>query len=272
VDVRLESVPGAFIVRVINPNIPKLPFLGDGTAALELFDDVVDATTPASLERAARGVRAVGEFLTWGAPRGDDDVPLRYRGSKLDRFLSSKFVYGNGIIADVTNAEVVFISLAVGIGGTYAASYAYYVSLREEAEREAIEKKAKAAAAAAAAAAVAAGKKKEMKSKAGKTDDIGDDSTKAKEKVATTTTSTDTTTTMKATEILAVESVDENVAVAGKNEPDEWDIVARAQRAVVEVDVGVGAGDDDASRGGGADAPRRRKRDAIMKNLFGRGK
>lgn len=149
VDVRVESVPGVIIVRVINPNIPRLPFLKDGTAALEFVDKIVDAA-PERLERAAEEVRAIEQFLTWGAP---ETKPVTFGGSSLGKFLSSKFVYGGktvslGALGDLTNSEVVLASLGVGIAGAYGASYAYYVYLREEAEKEAEVKKAVAAAAA----------------------------------------------------------------------------------------------------------------------------
>ena len=57
VDVRVESVPGAIIVRVINPNIPRLPFLGDGDAALEFADGVVGAAP--GIVGAAAGAAAL---------------------------------------------------------------------------------------------------------------------------------------------------------------------------------------------------------------------
>ncbi|KAL7478635.1 hypothetical protein ACHAW6_004390 [Cyclotella cf. meneghiniana] len=147
VDVRVESVPGVIIVRVINPNIPRLPFLKDGTAALEFVDKIVDAA-PERLERAAEEVRAIEQFLTWGAPEAK---PVTFGGSSLGKFLSSKFVYGGksvslGALGDLTNSEVVLASLGVGIAGAYGASYAYYVYLREEAEKEAEVKKVVAAA------------------------------------------------------------------------------------------------------------------------------
>ncbi|KAL7516949.1 hypothetical protein ACHAWX_001919 [Stephanocyclus meneghinianus] len=147
VDVRVESVPGVIIVRVINPNIPRLPFLKDGTAALEFVDKIVDAA-PERFERAAEEVRAIEQFLTWGAP---ETKPVTFGGSSLGKFLSSKFVYGGktvslGALGDLTNSEVVLASLGVGIAGAYGASYAYYVYLREEAEEEAEVKKAVAAA------------------------------------------------------------------------------------------------------------------------------
>lgn len=258
VDVRLESVPGALIIRVINPNIPKLPLLGDGTAAMRFVDDVVIDATPENIDRAVNGARAVGDFLTWGAPRGP---PLRYGGSPLDVYLSSKFEYYGGDDVDVTNADVIFGSLAIGIGGSYASSYAYYVKSREEDERDANEKRAKVAAAAAAKAAAAEKKKAKAKEEAKVKEEVenvafkaegadadvggGGDSTKAKEVGGSVVA---TTTTVEATE-----------------KADEGD--------GIEVGVGESTIGDDASRGGGGDvAPRRRKRDAFMKNVFGRGK
>ncbi|KAL3793246.1 hypothetical protein HJC23_000788 [Cyclotella cryptica] len=147
VDVRVESVPGVIIVRVINPNLPRLPFLKDGTAAMEFVDKIVDVA-PKELERAAEEVQAIEKFLTWGAP---ETKPVTFGGSSLGKFLSSKFVYGGktvslGALGDLTNSEVVLGSLGVGIAGAYGASYAYYVYLREEAEKDAEEKKAAAAA------------------------------------------------------------------------------------------------------------------------------
>ena len=71
-----------------------------------------------------------------GAPGGG--APMRYGRFSLDASLSSKF---GG--TDLTNAEVVFLSLAIGIRGAYASSYAHahYTLPREEAEREAGENK-----------------------------------------------------------------------------------------------------------------------------------
>lgn len=147
VDVRVESVPGVIVVRVINPNIPRLPFLKDGTAALQFVDGIVDVA-PEGLEKAAEEVQAIEKFLMWGSPQ---TAPIQYKGSTLDYFLSSKFMYnGNtvslGALGDLTNSEVVLLGVSLGVGGAYSASYAYYVSLKEEAEREAVEKKAKVAA------------------------------------------------------------------------------------------------------------------------------
>jgi hypothetical protein len=270
VDVRLESVPGVIIVRVINPNIPRLPFLGDGTAALEFVDGVVGAA-PAGLEKAAVGARAVGDFLTWGAPRG---APVRYGGSSLDVFLSSKF---GGGTTDLTNAEVVFLSLAVGIGGAYASSYAYYVSLREEVEREAGEKKAKAAEAAATAkkkkeeaAAAAAAKKVETK---------GPVAAAATTTAATTTTTAaTTTTTAAATTMTTAAAASAEAAEMSAESAEAGNAKAGGEAGAVSDAGGGGVGEsadvaDDLKVGEDeAPPPRLRKRDAIIKNLFGRGK
>lgn len=147
VDVRVESVPGVVVVRVINPNIPRLPFLRDGTAALKFVDEIVDVA-PAGIEKAAEEVDAIEKFLTWGAPQR---APITYRGSTLDYFLSSKFLWNGeeislGALGELTNSEVVLLVVGTGIAGAYSASYAYYVSLKDEAEREAAEKKEEAAA------------------------------------------------------------------------------------------------------------------------------
>lgn len=144
VDVRVESVPGVIIVRVINPNIPRLPFLKDGTAALKFVDDIVDVA-PQELEKAAEEVQAIENFFMWGAPQ---KAPIQYKGSSLDYFLSSKFVVNGetvslGALGDVTNSEVVLLVVGSGVVGAYSLSYGYYMKLREEANREAEEKKAK---------------------------------------------------------------------------------------------------------------------------------
>lgn len=145
VDVRIESVPGVIVIRVINPHIPRLPFLRDGTAAIQFIDNIVDAA-PEQLEKAAEEVQNIGKFLSWGAP---EQAPIQYRGSSLDNYLSSKFmVNGNTVslgsfLGDLTNSEVALLVVSTGIGGAYAASYAYYVSLNEKAERDAIEAKEK---------------------------------------------------------------------------------------------------------------------------------
>ena len=144
VDVRVESVPGVIVIRVINPHIPRLPFLRDGTAAIQFVDNIVDAA-PEQLEKAAEEVQSIGKFLSWGAPQR---APIQYSGSSLDNLLSSKFMFnGNtvslGSFGDLTNSEVALLVLGAGIGGAYATSYAYYVSLNEKAERDANEKKEK---------------------------------------------------------------------------------------------------------------------------------
>ena len=267
VDVRVESVPGAIIVRVINPNIPRLPFLGDGDAALEFVDGVVGAA-PGGLERAASGARAVGDILTWGAPQGEGAL-VRYSGSSLEAWMSSEF---GG--TDLTNADVVFLSLAVGIGGAYASSYAYYLSLREEAEREAGKKKAKAV-----AGAVASKKKKKeeeaatMAKKVGGAD--GDDGGGTDPKGATEAVemkgSVSATTTTASAEI-AAESAEARNAKAGREAGTVADANARGGDGGVV--VGESADVEDNSKVGDDEVPtpRPRRRDAIMKNLFGRGK
>eukprot|EP00571_Detonula_confervacea_P015358 CAMPEP_0172303208 /NCGR_PEP_ID=MMETSP1058-20130122/4778_1 /TAXON_ID=83371 /ORGANISM="Detonula confervacea, Strain CCMP 353" /LENGTH=452 /DNA_ID=CAMNT_0013013949 /DNA_START=90 /DNA_END=1448 /DNA_ORIENTATION=- len=147
VDVRVESVPGVIIVRVINPNIPRLPFLKDCTAALKFVDEIVDVA-PAEMEKAAEEVQAIEKFLMWGAPQ---KAPIQYKGSTLDYFLSSKFVVNGdtvslGALGDLTNSEVALLGVSTGVAVAYSASYGYYVSLREEADQEAEERKAKMAA------------------------------------------------------------------------------------------------------------------------------
>ncbi|KAL7463161.1 hypothetical protein ACHAXS_003636 [Conticribra weissflogii] len=164
VDVRVESVPGVVVVRIINPNIPRLPFLKDGTEALKFIDKIADEA-PAKLEKVANEFDAVERFLTWGAPQ---KAPIQYKGSTLDYFLSSKFLYQGkpislGILGDLNNSEVIVATLAAGVVGVYSTSYAYYIKLNEDAEREAEEKKEKAATAKKAKA--AAKKAEELKEK-----------------------------------------------------------------------------------------------------------
>lgn len=147
VDVRVESVPGVIVVRVINPNIPRIPFLRDGTAALKFVDEIVDVA-PTELNKVAEEAEAIGKFLTWGAP---EKAPITYKGSSLDYFLTNKFLYnGNtvslGALGDLTNSEIILGGLGVAIAGAYGSSYAYYTSVREAEEKEAAEKKAKVAA------------------------------------------------------------------------------------------------------------------------------
>lgn len=144
VDVRIESVPGVVIVRIINPNIPRLPFLKDGSAAIKFVDQIVDVA-PRELEKASEEVLAVEKFLTWGAPENKEQI--KFGESQLGQFLSSKFKLNGkkinmGAFGELTNSEVIIGSLTVAIGGVYAASYAFYIQLQEEAEREAAEKKA----------------------------------------------------------------------------------------------------------------------------------
>ena len=148
VDVRIESVPGVVIVRIINPNIPRLPFLKDGSAAIKFVDQIVDVA-PRELEKASEEVLAVEKFLTWGAPEKKEQI--KFGESQLGQFLSSKFKLNGkkvnmGAFGELTNSEVIIGSLTVAIGGVYAASYAFYIQLQEEAEREAAEKKAAVAA------------------------------------------------------------------------------------------------------------------------------
>lgn len=147
VDVRVESVPGVIVVRVINPNIPRLPFLRDGTAALKFVDEIVDVA-PAELNKVAEEAEAVEKFLTWGAP---EKAPITFEGSTLDYFLKNKFTFNGdtvslGALGDLTNSEVIFGGLSVAIAGAYGSSYAYYTSVKEAEEKEAAEKKAKVAA------------------------------------------------------------------------------------------------------------------------------
>lgn len=154
VDVRLESVPGVIVVRIINPNIPRLPFLRDGTAALKFVDGIVDEA-PNRLEKVAEGVEkvagevsAVEKFIFMGAPT---KPPIQYKGSSLDYFLSSKTLIAGksvnlGVLGDLTNGEVVLLGITTAVVASYSASYAYYVSLQQEADRAAEEKKTKMAA------------------------------------------------------------------------------------------------------------------------------
>lgn len=144
VDVRVESVPGVIIVRVINPNIPRLPFLRDGSASLKFVDDIVDVA-PQELEKAAEEVQAVEKFLMWGAP---EKAPITYKGSSFDYWLSSKFTYNGGntvslgsTLGDLTNSQVVLLVVGTGVFTAYAASYSYYISVQEEQERKEAEKK-----------------------------------------------------------------------------------------------------------------------------------
>lgn len=149
VDVRIESVPGALIVRIVDPNLPRVPFLKDGTAAMKYVDELVDAAPMAldgveKLERAAleveKDVEFLGNVLTWGAPeKGGASSQITYRGSAIDRFLSSEFVVGEKAVA--SNGEVLAGTVATTIVAAYGGSYTYYVSLQEEQERKDAEKK-----------------------------------------------------------------------------------------------------------------------------------
>lgn len=147
VDVRVESVPGVIIVRVINPNIPRLPFLRDGTAALKFVDEIVDVA-PTELNKVAEEVNEIEKFLTWGAP---EKAPITFKGSTLDFFLKNKFTFNGdtvslGALGDLTNSQVIFGGLSVAIAAAYGSSYAYYTSVKEAEDKAAAEKKAKVAA------------------------------------------------------------------------------------------------------------------------------
>ncbi len=147
VDVRVESVPGVIVVRVINPNIPRLPFLRDGTAALKFVDEIVDVA-PTELNKVAEEAEAIEKFLTWGAP---DKAPITFKGSTLDYFLKNKFTFNGdtvslGVLGDLTNSEIIFGGLSVAIATAYGSSYSYYISVKEADEKAAAEKKAKVAA------------------------------------------------------------------------------------------------------------------------------
>ena len=101
---------------------------------------------------------------------------MRYGGLSLDVFLSSQFtalgVGGTDNLGGPTNAEVVFASLALGIGGAYAVSYAFYVAAREGAEGEVNEKRVKAAAMTAAKAAAAKNEKMAKKAEQNRTEQL----------------------------------------------------------------------------------------------------
>ncbi len=235
VDVRVESVPGVIVIRVINPHIPRLLFLRDGTAAIQFVDTIVDAA-PEQLEKAAEEVQNIGNFLSWGAPQ---QAPIQYRGSSLDNFLSSKFLYnGNTIslgpfLGDLTNSEVTLLVVGIGVGGAYTASYAYYVSVNEKAEQDAKEAKEKKANEAAA--------KKKAKAE--------EDSKKAKAAAAAAAaaeieTAAKDESTDDAAETIAEDSVDETKAVDEKSSPPDDEST--------KVDTG--------------------KKRSIVKNLFRRGK
>lgn len=147
VDVRVESVPGVIVVRVINPNIPRLPFLRDGTAALKFVDEIVDVA-PTELNKVAEEAEAIEKFFTWGAP---EKAPITFKGSTLDYFLKNKFTFNGdtvslGALGDLTNSELILGGLSVAIAGAYGSSYAYYTSVKEAEEKSAAENKAKVAA------------------------------------------------------------------------------------------------------------------------------
>ena len=144
VDVRIESVPGVIIVKVINPNIPRLPFLQDGSASLKFVDEIVDVA-PIELEKTAREVQSIENFLTWGSY---SKPPISYKGSSLDYWLSSKFVINGqtislGSLGEMTNSEVVVLTVGTGVGLAYASSYSYYMKLQREQEEKDAEKKKK---------------------------------------------------------------------------------------------------------------------------------
>ena len=169
VDVRVESVPGVIVVRVINPNIPRLPFLKDGTAALQFVDGIVDVA-PTELNKVAEEAKALENFLTWGAR---DEPLLKYGGSSLDRFLSNTIVYNDnavslGPLGDLTNGEVIVVGLSAGIAAAYGASYSFYVSEREADAKAATDKRAQVAAKKKAKAAADAAAKKKAKAEAEK--------------------------------------------------------------------------------------------------------
>lgn len=248
VDVRLESAPGTILIRVSNPNIPKLPFLEDGrtAVALKFVEDVVDVA-PA----ATSASRAVGDFLTWGAPPREKTI--RYEKSKLNIFLSSKS--NLPMVHDLTNSQVGAASLVMGVMGAYGTSYAYYVKLQEDAEREVIEKKAKAVVAAASA------KRKTVAKMAGEDGDSSGESNKVKEEVVIPMLTATTEDTVVDTEKEGTPgTVIETMADA------EGDSVTNTKQPVIVESNSV----DDVSKGRGASHPRR-KRD-VLKNLFGRGK
>ena len=128
VDVRVESVPGSVIVRITSPALPRLPFLADGSRAMEIVDDMVDAA-PA----VAREVGEVESFLTWGT----DEPLLKYRGSSLDVLLSGEVAPGGPTVGQVGLAAGV-----AGVGAAYAGSYAYYTAERQRQDEAAREKAA----------------------------------------------------------------------------------------------------------------------------------
>ncbi|EJK67593.1 hypothetical protein THAOC_11351 [Thalassiosira oceanica] len=128
VDVRVESVPGSVIVRITSPALPRLPFLADGSRAMAIVDDMVDAA-PA----VTRGAGEVESFLTWGT----DEPLLKYKGSALDVLLSGESFPGGPTVGQVGLAAGV-----AGVGAAYAGSYAYYTSERQKQDEAAREKAA----------------------------------------------------------------------------------------------------------------------------------
>lgn len=251
VDVRVESVPGVIVVRVINPNIPRIPFLRDGTAALKFVDEIVDVA-PAELHKVAEEAEAIEKFLTWGAPQ---KAPITYKGSTMDYFLSSKFLYnGNtvslGALGDLTNSEVILGFLSVAIAGAYGSSYAYYTSVKEKGEKEAAEKKAQVAAdkkAKAAAAKANVEKREKPAAKPNKVDEPKKEAVKEYEDAPP-----------KEEEAAVAQSVEKKVDVEAV-EP----VSAKNQEVTVEA--------KEESQTSGDNEPKGRKRDAI-KNLFRRKK
>jgi len=251
VDVRVESVPGVIVVRVINPNIPRIPFLRDGTAALKFVDEIVDVA-PAELNKVAEEAEAIEKFLTWGAPQ---KAPITYKGSTMDYFLSSKFLYnGNtvslGALGDLTNSEVILGFLSVAIAGAYGSSYAYYTSVKEKGEKEAAEKKAQVAAdkkAKAAAAKANVEKREKPAAEPNKVDEPKKEAVKEYEDAP-----------QKEEEAAVAQSVEKKVDVEAV-EP----VSAKNQEVTVEA--------KEESQTSGDNEPKGRKRDAI-KNLFRRKK
>lgn len=236
VDVRLESVPGVIVVRIINPNIPRLPFLRDGTAALKFVDGIVDEApnrlekVAEEVEKVAGEVSAVEKFIFMGAPT---KPPIQYKGSSLDYFLSSKTLIAGksvnlGVLGDLTNGEVVLLGITTAVVASYSASYAYYVSLQQEADRAAEEKKTKMAAT------------KKAKADA------------AKKKTA--------------------DAAAETKAEADKSEKEAG---AKVVKEAEETRAGFAAMAETTNEAedteGGGESPKGRKRDAFKK-LFGRGK
>ena len=134
VDVRVESVPGVLILRVTNPKLPKIPYFPDATGALQFVEDISTAADTASTSPA---VKAVSDFLTWGAPitTNNEVVPIQFTSFSENEL---KVSLGVGMVT---------------IGSSYGVSYAYYVKQQQEAENEMNEKKTKMSAATATAAA-----------------------------------------------------------------------------------------------------------------------